>query len=326
MNWDAIDWSALERMRAAFLQSTAGAADYWQSESDLASYDLTFAQRIGWKWDYVLEELKRRGWSPPNGELLDWGCGSGIAGRAFLDHFGGNAVSGMRLWDRSALAVAYATARARAKYPKLKIRAGSESDAPPATLLISHVLTELTQPQTELLVELAATAECVLWVEPGSYEASLTLIAVRERMRGPFKVVAPCTHQGRCGILSPENERHWCHHFAASPPEVFTDGNWARFASLLGIELRDLPLSFLVLDKRPVPALPPGAGRVIGHPRIYKGHALLLGCDATGVSERKLTKRKFPEEFRAWRKGNAEVLRQWRCVDGEIVATKPLGG
>jgi len=324
MKWDEIDWSALERMRTAFLQSTAGAADYWQSESDLMSYDATFAQRIGWKWDYVLAELKRRGWSPPHGEVLDWGCGSGIAGRAFLDHFGDKSVTGLRLWDRSALAVAYATTRARTKYPELKLRAGSETGAPPATLLISHVLTELTPEQIQALAEEAAQAECVLWVEPGTYEASLTLIAVRERLRGRVNIVAPCTHQERCGILSPENERHWCHHFASPPPEVFTDGNWARLAGGLGIDLRDLPLSFLVMDKRPVPALPPGAGRVIGHPRIYKGHALLLGCDASGVGERKLSKRRFPEEFRAWRKSEAEVLREWECVDGELQASKPL--
>ena len=326
MNWDQIDWSALERMRAAFLQNTAGAGDYWHSESDLASYDATFAQRIGWKWDYVLAELKRRGWSPPGGELLDWGCGSGIAGRAFLDHFGEKSVSRLRLWDRSPLAVAFAMARARGKYPELEIHAGLAAVAPTTTLLISHVLTELTAEQTESLVDLAANAQCVLWVEPGTYEASLTLIAVRERLRERLQIVAPCTHQGRCGILAPENERHWCHHFAAPPREVFTDGNWARFASVMGIDLRDLPLSFLVLDRRTAPSLSPCAGRVIGHPRIYKGYALLLGCDASGVSERKLTKRHFPQEFRAVRKGTADGLREWRCVGGEIAETRPLAG
>ncbi|MFO1511439.1 MAG: small ribosomal subunit Rsm22 family protein [Verrucomicrobiota bacterium] len=326
MNWDTIDWTALERMRAAFLQNTAGVADYWRSESDLASYDATFAQRIGWKWDYVLEELRRREWSPPQGELLDWGCGSGIAGRAFLDHFGHQSVSALRLSDRSPLAVSYATARARAKYPKLKIAAGSESISAKTTLLVSHVLTELMPEQTQALADQAAQAECVLWVEPGTYEASLTLIAVRERLRSQFNVVAPCTHQQWCGILAPENERHWCHHFASPPPEVFTDANWSRYASAMGIDLRDLPLSFLVLDRRPGPALPSAAGRVIGRPRIYKGHLLLLGCDASGVSERKLTKRHFPKEFRVWRKGTAEVLREWRCEAGDIVETKPLVG
>src|ERR1041384_3502994 len=61
MNWEQIDWSALERLRNAFLEGSAGKQDYWRSASDLASYDETFAQRIGWKWDYVLNELTRRG-------------------------------------------------------------------------------------------------------------------------------------------------------------------------------------------------------------------------------------------------------------------------
>ena len=256
--------------------------------------------------------------------MFDWGCGSGIAGRAFLDHFGEQSVSALRLWDRSSLAVSYATSRARAKYLKLKIVAGSGSPSTNDILLISHVLTELTPEQTQALADEAARAQCVLWVEPGSYEASLTLIAVRERLRAQFNIVAPCTHQERCGILAPENERHWCHHFASPPAEVFTDSNWARFASVIGIDLRDLPLSFLVLDKRPAPVLPAGAGRVIGHPRIYKGHALLLGCDASGVSERKLTKRHFPDEFKAWRKGKADVLCEWKCAGDELQEIKPL--
>lgn len=325
MNWDSIDWNALEQMRAAFLQNDAGAADYWRGESDLASYDATFAQRIGWKWDYVLSELKRRNWSPPGGELLDWGCGSGIAGRAFLDHFGAASVSTLRLWDRSPLAVSFASARARGRYPGMEIRAANEAASSDGTILVSHVLTELPPEQTEALTELAAKAQCVIWVEPGTYEASLTLIAIRERLRSGFNVVAPCTHQERCGILAPENERHWCHHFAPPPPEIFTDANWSRFGRAMGIDLRALPLSFLVLDRRPVAPLPSGAGRVIGHPRIYKGHALLLGCDASGVRERKLTKRHFPEEFRVLRKGTADVIREWRCERGEIVETKPLG-
>lgn len=324
MNWDAIDWTTLDEMRTAFLTGTAGAVDYWQSESQLAAYDATFAQRIGWKWDYVLAELTRRGWSLPNGEVLDWGCGSGIAGRALLDHFGTKPVTALRVLDRSPLAMSFATRRAQEKYPDLNIRAAVETSTPPTTLLISHVLSELTQPQTEALVELAATAECVLWVEPGTFEAGLTLIAVREKLRDHFQVIAPCTHQGRCGILAPGNERHWCHHFAAPPAEIFTDGNWSRFGRMMGIDLRDLPLSFLVLDRRPAPSVSPNAGRVIGHPRVYKGHALLLGCDATGVRERRLAKRNSPEEFRAVRKGEADVLREWQCAGDEILETKPL--
>lgn len=325
MNWDSIDWTALERMRTAFLAGTAGAADYWQSEADLAAYDATFAQRIGWKWDFVLGELQRRGWMPPRGELLDWGCGSGVAGRAFLDHFGTEAITKLRVWDRSTLAMNFATQRARAKYPQLAV----ETTALPeqvsgGTLLISHVLTELTKEQTEALAALAATAECVVWVEPGTFEASLTLIAVRERLRNHFQLVAPCTHRERCGILAPQNERHWCHHFADPPPDVFTDSNWARFANLFGIDLRDLPLSFLVLDKRPAPAWPENTARLIGHPRLYKGYAMLLGCDATGVSEQRLAQRTFPSDYKGFKKGRHPSLCQWQCGNGEVQQYQPL--
>lgn len=310
MNRDTIDWSALERLRTAFLAGTAGADDYWQSETDLASYDATFAQRIGWKWDYVLAELTRRGWSPPKGGVLDWGCGSGIAARAFLDHFGTDAVRGLRVWDRSSRAMAFAARRARTKYPGLEVGSGLAES--PDVVLLSHVLTELAPETTSSLVDLAARAECVLWIEPGTYEASRALIAIRERLRGIFHVVAPCTHQAACGMLDSQNQRHWCHHFAKPPPAVFTDGHWARFANLVGIDLRDLALSFLVLDKRPVPPMPSGAARVIGHPRVYKAHALLLGCDADGVRERQLTKRALPEEFRRWKKGNGSALQVWQ--------------
>jgi ribosomal protein RSM22 (predicted rRNA methylase) len=185
--------------------------------------------------------------------------------------------------------------------------------------LLSHVLTELTQPQTEQLVNLARQATAVLWVEPGTYEASYTLIAIREKLRADFHVVAPCTHQARCGLLAPENMRHWCHHFAVPPPEVFTDGNWVRFAKLAGVDLRSLPLSFLVLDKRPAPPLPPGTVRIIGRPRVYKPHVLLLGCDTAGVRERKLTRRALPGEFKRLKKGDGGALQVWRCAGEEIL-------
>jgi len=322
MDWSTINWKSLERLRAAFLAGTAGNSDYWESEAALVSYDATFAQRIGWKWDYVLAELSRRGWTPPKGDLLDWGCGSGIASRAFLNHFGEEVVTGLHLWDRSILARSYAARRATKKYPRLNLKTGLTEK--PEVLLISHVLTELTPDQNEALANLAADATAVLWIEPGTYDASRALINVREKLRGRMDVIAPCTHQQGCGMLTPQNGRHWCHHFAKPPPEVFTDGNWSRFAKFLGIDLRDLALSFLVLDKRPAPPLPSGATRVIGHPRIYKPHALLLGCDESGVRERKLTRRTLPNQFRSLKKGLCEAIQVWKRAGDEIMEAQPL--
>lgn len=324
MNWESIDWKALERLRAAFLEGTAGERDYWQNESVVASYDATFAQRIGWKWDYVLKELKRRGWTPPAGELLDWGCGSGIAHRAFLDHFGVNSISNLRLWDRSPVAMKYASDKAKARFPKSNIQNGLKEELTFSTILLSHVLTELDERQTNELLSLANKTQTVIWVEPGTYEASRRLIAIREKCKALFNIVAPCTHQSVCGMLTSENERHWCHHFAAPPPEVFTDSHWVRFGKLAGVDLRSLPVSFLVLDKRPLPALPPGATRIIGHPRIYKPYATVFGCDAEGVRERRLSKRNLPDEFRKLKKEETDVLQIWKTEGEEVVETAPL--
>jgi hypothetical protein len=325
---NAIDWPALERLRAAFLAGTAGQADYWDSDATLAGYDATFAQRIGWKWDYVLAELQRRGWVPPGGPLVDWGCGSGIAHRAYLDWFGANAVSEARLWDRSARAVRFAAGRAAAKYPGLKVATGTGATGAEgltgATVLLSHVLTELTPDQLAALEASLLGAAAIVWVEPGTYEVSLTLIALRERLRRQFHVVAPCLHGERCGILAPENERHWCHHFASPPPGVFTDPDWGKFSHLMNVDLRDLPVSFLVLDRRPAPPAPPGAVRVIGRPRLYKPHALLQGCDAAGVSEKRLTRRAHPETWRNIKRGDWDALQIWECDGEEIVRASPL--
>lgn len=321
MNWDAINWASLDRLRTAFLDGTAGVRDYWLGERDLDSYDQTFAQRIGWKWDYVLRELQRRGWSPAPGEALDWGCGTGIAGRKFLEYFG-HSVAALGLWDRSERAMRFAEEKARSIFPTRNVRVSRPSAT--GTLLLSHVLTELSGSQFAELLALAGEARAILWIEPGTHTASRKLIEVRERLRGAFRVIAPCTHEAACGMRAAGNDRHWCHHFAPSPPAVFTDGHWARFAALAGVDLRSLPLSFLVLDKRPPPALPSRAMRIIGGPRVYKAHASVLGCDANGVHDRRLSKRRLPAEFRAWKKGRIDALQSWECEGDEIERLQPL--
>ncbi len=318
MNEPALDWPALDRLRAAFLDGTAGRQDYWRSEADLASYDATFAQRIGWKWDCVLGELERRGWTPPPGAaLVDWGCGSGIAARAFLDFYGRECVARLSVWDRSALAMRFAANRAGGKYPGLSV--DTALPARPELVLLSHVLTELTVEATDALLQWLEPAVAVLWVEPGTYDASRRLIAIRERLPGKFQVVAPCTHGSPCGMLAPGNEPHWCHHFAASPAAVFTDPFWGRFARLAGVELASLPLSFLVFDRRPAPALPAGTVRVIGRPRLYKAHASLLACDRDGVGEYELLKRQLPALFRRCRKGDCPTLQAWTREGDRVI-------
>jgi hypothetical protein len=138
---------------------------------------------------------------------------------------------------------------------------------------------------------------------------------VRERLRAIFDPIAPCVRATTCGLLAPGHEPHWCHQFASPPPGVFADPFWGRFARLLGIDLRSVPLSYLVLDRRPPAALPVGTVRLLGRPRLTKADLRVFACDARGVKEHTLTRREYPAAWREARKGRTSSLQCWAGVE-----------
>src|SRR6266542_2182017 len=131
VSWETLDWASLDRLRDTFLTAEPTGANYWTSRSDLENYDFTFAQRIAWKWDAVLGELELRGWSPPpGGPLLDWGCGSGIAGRQVAEFFGPQHFASLRVFDRSPLAMEFAVESAQTTIPSLRTEPFLETPSP----------------------------------------------------------------------------------------------------------------------------------------------------------------------------------------------------
>ena len=157
--------------------------------------------------------------------------------------------------------------------------------------MLSHVLNEIRE-----IPAAVEKAEAILWVEPGTFADSRALIAVREKLRDRFHIVAPCTHREICGISG----THWCHFFAEPPVGIMADPDWVRFAKRAGIDLRSVPYSYLVLDRK-APAT--GGARIIGEPRFYRGHAKMLSCQSDGVREVTIQKRDDPELFRRLKKG-----------------------
>lgn len=288
----------MRELRSGFLAATDGLADYWDSQRKLELYDQFFAERIGWKWDAVLAELLSQGWTPPGDRFVDWACGSGIASRKALTAF---EVSKTTLWDRSPTARDFARQRILTEHPKASISTWDSREPAGGIWLISHVINELTDSAWEgLLSAISGHAEAVIWVESGTREASRRLITARERLRTAFHCVAPCPHQASCGLLTPENDRHWCHHFTRPPGYVFQDAAWSAFSRELKIDLGTVPYSYLVLDRSPVKGS--SKERVIGHPRLFKGHAKLLTCTAENVAEKTVQKRDDPDFFRQLRK------------------------
>jgi ribosomal protein RSM22 (predicted rRNA methylase) len=175
------------------------------------------------------------------------------------------------------------------------------------------------------LLKLAGRASAVVWVEPGTSVASTQLVKARETLREQFHPIAPCLHRNRCGLLEAGHENDWCHFFAVPPNEVYTDRDWVQFGRIMGIDLRSLPLSYLVLDRRPPARRLPGTVRIIGKHRLYKGHALLDACEASGVHERRFTKRTNPVFFRAMNKGKTRTLQQWTVEGNEITSLSEPG-
>lgn len=279
----AEELDALRRLRSTFvsLEDHPGEAEpYWESARDLALYDETFAQRIGWKWDAVLAELERRGRLPDGATVLDWACGTGIAARRWLAH-GVARPARVCLLDRSSEAMAFARARLEEEHPGLEVRI--ELPEAPDVLLVSHVLDELDEAGLEALLALARRAGAVVWVEPGSKRTARRLTELRAGLLEVHDVLAPCTHQAACGALA--RETSWCHGFARPPRTVHTEGGWAVFGRELGIDLRSLPYSFLALARRGRFALGGPNARLLGRPRLTRGRARFELCDASGVAE-----------------------------------------
>jgi ribosomal protein RSM22 (predicted rRNA methylase) len=349
LTWDSLDWKTLDRLRDQFLSTTPSESSYWRSRADLANYNLTFAQRIGWKWDAVLAELTARRWRPPPGPLVDWGCGSGIAGRRILTAFDPAKFKELQLFDRSALAVQFAAETAKAAFPAVEVSdagtaaAQSQEDEPIGLLAISHVLNELTEHAKETLRQWIGRANALIWVEPGTYEDSRSLIAIRQELQSQFHVIAPCTHQAECGLLALNNKRHWCHSFAKPPHGIMADSYWVRFGQRAGVDLRSLPYSFLALERK-IPLSPSttapnqtaslanssadrsGLSRCIGRARVYKGFLRILSCQEQGVREFELQKRTAPEIFKQFKNATEPLLWRWTLQGSRIITAEPSHG
>ncbi len=314
--------AALAALRARFLDGSNAGGGYWKNEAMLALYDVSFGERIGWKWDAVLGELKMRGWRPAAQRVVDWGCGSGIAGRRVLAAWEG--FESLTLTDVSPDAMRFAEARARKIFPGVRVRmkADAAEDVAGTLLLVSHVLNETDDAAAHRMVVAARRAEEIIWVESGTHADSRRLISVREKLREEFDIIAPCTHAARCGMLAAENAAHWCHHFARVPSEASQDARWAQFGREFGIDMGTLPYSFLVLARRGAGTeRARGLSRIIGRPRDEKGQFDVLSCSESGVEELVAQKRDVPELAKQFRKGRAAAVQRWTREGRRITGT-----
>ena len=298
------DLARIERLRELFLDDGRGEQalpDYWRDDRDLLAYDRVLGARIGWKWDAALAECRDRGFARADDQLvLDYGCGSGIAARAFVAAFGAREV---RCFDRSQRAAEFACRSVRMARPNVTtapLRA--VHDQSPDVLLVSHVLGELDPASEQHLRALIARSQRVLIVEPGNHRVARRLAALRDTLLDTFTVLAPCPHALACPTLG--NDQDWCHFFAAPPPSVFTDGDQVRTMKALGIDARALPYAFLALLRGPgAPTTDsPPQNRLLGRAELFPHTLRAQLCTTAGLQTVELQKRHHAELWRTVKK------------------------
>lgn len=315
------DWQRLRMLRDRFLHDAS--ENYWSTQRDLELYDLVFAARIGWKWSAVLHSLTRIGWKPQSDKIIDWGCGTGVASRTVTAW---SAIQEVGLVDQSALALDFAQQKlAEARITALPC-APEKSFQKNSLLLISHLLGELDESELLELATKAATADEIIWVEPGSHDISRKLSQVRTIfLEAGHHLIAPCVHALPCPMLQVGQERHWCHFFAPPPTEIFQSTFWHEASHRLGIDLRSLPYSYLVFSRHHAPHWPEGTERLIGHPRSYKGYGKLFCCGSSGIHERTLQKRENPELFKKLIKRQEEGVFTWELGETGYITGSEKG-
>jgi len=324
MATDTIDWDRLDRLRKRFLDIGEDPGNYWESEEDLDLYHRFFGQRISWKWGDAIGQAKQAGWRLRSGNIVDWGCGTGIASLTLLEEIGPATIESVTLWDHSRLATTFAKRALENRFPNLSVRIAEESEfehLDQSIVLVSHALNELSAGFRSELRRQLNGARQLFFVEPGNWRCSHLLIEQREALVDQFLPIAPCVGNQACPMTQEDNAHHWCHFFAKPPIEAFTRSEWTRFGQELEIDLRSLPYSFLALDSISLEVETDNAAcsRIIGRPRQRKGYTDILCCENNGLNPRQLQKRDNPGLWKTIKKNKCGSLFRWTSIDGDKI-------
>jgi len=297
--------SQIQKLKELFDHSSAELrTDYWTPEL-LQLYSETLGERILWKWQAFLEDLKSTYRHPEflfkdsSLKITDWGCGPGTASFAFAKSCS-NGPHNFNFFDRSQVAMNFAQKRlSDYSHTDSKLEA-------PSLLLISYVLSELPKEEENKLLEKICAADAFMWVDAGTYKESRRLSKIRNTLLSHFDFLAPCPHSAKCPLSDDAHPHDWCHRFAKAPQEVFHSSKWSTLANELKIDLRSLPYASLYGVKKKFSDQTATIDHKevrIGSPRVGKHEITVDFCTPEAeYVRRKVTKRANPELFKKLRK------------------------
>lgn len=178
----------------------------------------------------------------------------------------------------------------------------ADEGKPAQVAIFSYSFTELSK-----LPPLAEKSDYLILIEPATQEDGRRLLEVRKNFveRG-YQVLAPCTHQGQCPLLT-QTVRDWCHdRIAITMPMWFQE-----IEKHLPIKNKTLTFSYLILAHPKVKKTAPiGKTRVIGDLLMEKGKARQMICRGEN------------REFLSWmsRNGEPQEIPRGALISAEIPA------
>ncbi len=309
----------LKKLQELYLKGSSQLQrDYWTDEL-LELYASTLGERISWKWQHCLEDLKKQNIHPENlfpsknFLLEDWACGPGTASLKYLELCDQIQNYKVKLVDRSSAACTFAQKKIKANFSDVEFDGDKQQDTKTESnslhiQLISYVLSELSSNSLSQIVDSLKKTDLFIWVDASSVKESHQLSRIRDSLLTDFYFLAPCPHQKECPVLKTKND--WCHRFAKAPTYVFHDSEWSRISKELKIDLRSLPYHSLygvkkslfnkTLKNPPEFKFPEFNNlRLLGRPRVGKHEAKADFCTNEGEYKTQVfTKRKDPEIFK----------------------------
>ncbi|TVL89971.1 small ribosomal subunit Rsm22 family protein [Streptomyces sp. SAJ15] len=281
---------AVERLIANYRGRIPTDAPVLRDRSDVAAYA---AYRMPATYEAVCAALAAFAdavpdWAP--GSHVDVGGGTGAATWAVAATWGGERPVTVLDWAEPALALGREIAAANPALTSVewrRARIGAQLAVDAADLVtVSYVLNELTEADRgSLVAAVAAAAQAVVIIEPGTPDGYARVIEARDRLvAAGFHIAAPCPHSAACPIVPGSD---WC-HFAAR----VSRSSLHRQVKGGSLSYEDEKFSYVAATRFPVA---PAPSRVVRKPQIRKGQVLLELCTAEeGLRRENVTKRHGP--------------------------------
>ncbi|MDC0768324.1 small ribosomal subunit Rsm22 family protein [Streptomyces sp. HD] len=287
---------AVDRLIANYRGATPTDAPILRDRADVAAYA---AYRMPATFEAVRAALEAFAQAVPEwvpASHVDVGGGTGAAIWAATATWPGERDVTVLDWAEPALAIGrdIATANPALKNTRWqRARIGSALALDPADLVtVSYVLNELTAPDRTILVDaVAAAAQSVVIVEPGTPDGYTRVIEARDRLvTAGFRIAAPCPHSAACPIVPGTD---WC-HFSAR----VSRSSLHRQIKGGSLAYEDEKFSYVAATRLPVT---PAPARVVRKPQIRKGQVLLDLCETEPSLRRTTVTKRHGDLYKAAR-------------------------